>query len=259
MQTTAGMPTLIFLTAACGVSSVLGTVLHVGPEIVELWRPQGVCCCQRRRYQPLEASSAPAVVSSAAAAGAQSAANGKEDERSCWGATRRVYSSNRYTWLFALLVLLRTLTNIFSTKLTLAVYAQVRLLLTLPVYSSPAALAHASTPMLTAHVVSSLYFVCTQLLNLLTPFVVALGSRWLFREPLPRFTLPALLVSLCGALMVLLGPYITNHGAGLHLTSDDGKRPPASLVPRSSLLSWLLAQGGAFCCSCCRRCSSPAT
>ncbi|MCA9970514.1 MAG: DMT family transporter [Anaerolineales bacterium] len=68
-------------------------------------------------------------------------------------------------WLFGVLVILRGVTNLLATRFTLAVYAQ--------------------------------------LIYLLTPFIVALLSRLVLRERLPRHTLPALLLSLTGVFLMM--------------------------------------------------------
>lgn len=68
-------------------------------------------------------------------------------------------------WLFGLMVVLRGITNLLATRFTLAVYAQ--------------------------------------LIYLMTPFLVALLSRVVLKEQLPRHTLKALTVALLGALLIM--------------------------------------------------------
>lgn len=67
-------------------------------------------------------------------------------------------------WLFTIIVFFRGTTNLLSTRFTLAVYVQ--------------------------------------LINLLTPFVVALISTIFLREKLPRYTWRAILLALFGALLM---------------------------------------------------------
>ncbi len=68
-------------------------------------------------------------------------------------------------WVFALIVILRATTNIASTRFTLSIYVQ--------------------------------------LVTQATPFVVILLSTVIFREKLPRFTIPAVTLALIGALMMI--------------------------------------------------------
>ncbi|MCA9916825.1 MAG: DMT family transporter [Anaerolineales bacterium] len=70
-------------------------------------------------------------------------------------------------WLFGGLVILRGLTNLLATRYTLAIYAQ--------------------------------------LIYLMTPFIVALLSRLVLREQLPRHTFKALTICLVGAILMLSG------------------------------------------------------
>ncbi len=73
-------------------------------------------------------------------------------------------------WLFGSLVILRGVTNLLATRYTLAIYAQ--------------------------------------LIYLLTPFIVALLSRLVLREQLPRHTFKALTICLIGALLMLSGSLV---------------------------------------------------
>ena len=68
-------------------------------------------------------------------------------------------------WLFALIVILRATTNIASTRFTLSIYVQ--------------------------------------LVTQATPFAVILLSTALFREKLPRFTIPAVTLALIGAVLMI--------------------------------------------------------
>ncbi len=74
-------------------------------------------------------------------------------------------------WLFGSLVVLRGLTNLFATRFTLAIYAQ--------------------------------------LIYLLTPFIVILLSWAVLGERLPKYTLRALVLSLTGAFLILGGNLTT--------------------------------------------------
>lgn len=79
---------------------------------------------------------------------------------------RRIFRL-RIVWLFALMVVLRGLTNLLATRYTLATY--------------------------------------TQLIYLMTPFMVALLSRSVLHENLPRHTFKALTIALLGALLIMSG------------------------------------------------------
>ncbi len=83
-------------------------------------------------------------------------------------------------WLFGSLVVLRGITNLLATRYTLAVYAQ--------------------------------------LIYLMTPFFVALLSRLVLREQLPRHTFKALSLCLIGALLMMVGNLgdVTTGTAVLH-------------------------------------------
>jgi drug/metabolite transporter (DMT)-like permease len=100
-------------------------------------------------------------------------------------ALRRVHPRflrSRAIWAFTLVVVLRAITNVLSARFTLAVYVQ--------------------------------------LITLLTPLVVALLSAALFRERLPRFTWPAIALSLVGSLL-MMGGDIGGHGLSLALSGGD--------------------------------------
>ena len=83
--------------------------------------------------------------------------------------------------MFGLVVVLRSITNLLSQRFTLAIYVQ--------------------------------------LIGLLTPFLVVLLSRLLLKERAPRFTLPALLLSTLGALLMMTQPGA--QGLTVALTASD--------------------------------------
>jgi drug/metabolite transporter (DMT)-like permease len=85
-------------------------------------------------------------------------------------------------WIFAVIVVARSVTNLLSALYTLAIYVQ--------------------------------------MVNLMVPFLVAFFSTTLFRDRLPRFTIPALLLSLFGALLMMSGE-IGTAGVRLALTPTD--------------------------------------
>jgi drug/metabolite transporter (DMT)-like permease len=85
-------------------------------------------------------------------------------------------------WAFALVVVLRAVSNILAARFTLAIYVQ--------------------------------------LITLMTPLIVALLSAGLFRERLPPATWPAIGLSLVGSLLMMSGN-IGGHGLGLALTASD--------------------------------------
>ena len=89
-------------------------------------------------------------------------------------------------WLFGELVVLRGITNLLATRYTLAIYAQ--------------------------------------LIYLMTPFIVALLSRLVLREQLPRHTFKALTLCLVGALLLMsgnLGEVITGQVGETAVTRND--------------------------------------
>ncbi|MEM6530840.1 MAG: EamA family transporter, partial [Chloroflexota bacterium] len=77
----------------------------------------------------------------------------------------------RIIWIFAAIVVFRAITNIASARFTLSIYVQ--------------------------------------LITQATPFVVILISTVIFREQLPRFTIPAVTVALVGSVM-MIGPNFGN-------------------------------------------------
>lgn len=83
-------------------------------------------------------------------------------------------------WGFALVVVLRAITNLLAARFTLAIYVQ--------------------------------------LITLMTPLLVALLSAGLFRERLPAFTLPAIGLSAFGAVLMMSGDLDVNTGAALSST-----------------------------------------
>jgi drug/metabolite transporter (DMT)-like permease len=85
-------------------------------------------------------------------------------------------------WGFALVVVLRSITNVLAARFTLAIYVQ--------------------------------------LITLMTPLLVALLSAGLFREKLPPYTWPAIGVSILGSLLMMSGD-IGGHGLALSLGGGD--------------------------------------
>ena len=96
-------------------------------------------------------------------------------------------------WLFGGLVVLRGVTNLLATRYTLAIYAQ--------------------------------------LIYLMTPFIVALLSRLVLHERLPRHTFKALTLCLVGALLLMSGNFEAVAGGVVGETA----------VTRSDLLGIILA------------------
>ncbi len=107
---------------------------------------------------------------------------------------------NPIIWLFALVVSVRAMTNLTSARFTLAIYVQ--------------------------------------LITLLTPLLVALLSKLLFRDRLPPFTLPAIGLSLIGSLLMMSGDL----GAGvlLRLTSSDLIGIAMALVSACALALYMI-------------------
>jgi drug/metabolite transporter (DMT)-like permease len=85
-------------------------------------------------------------------------------------------------WGFALVVVLRAITNLLAARFTLAIYVQ--------------------------------------LITLMTPLLVALMSAGLFRERLPAYTWPAIALSIGGSLL-MMGGDIGGHGLTLSLGGGD--------------------------------------
>jgi drug/metabolite transporter (DMT)-like permease len=100
----------------------------------------------------------------------------------------------RIIWIFAFMVVLRGITNLLATRFTLAIYVQI--------------------------------------IYLLTPFVVALLSRAVLKEQLPRHTYKALIVALLGSVLIMSG--------------DLGQGVNATAVSRHDLLGILLALASSF-------------
>ncbi|MFQ3663270.1 MAG: DMT family transporter [Chloroflexaceae bacterium] len=89
---------------------------------------------------------------------------------------------SRVIWAFALVVVLRAITNLLAARFTLAIYVQ--------------------------------------LITLMTPLLVALLSAGLFREALPPFTWPAIGFSLAGSLLMMSGD-LGGDGPLLRLSTGD--------------------------------------
>lgn len=85
-------------------------------------------------------------------------------------------------WVFGLIVVGRSITNLLSARFTLAIYVQV--------------------------------------VNLMVPFLVALLSTTLFRERLPRFTFRALIFSLLGSVLMVTAKVGTTN-LQISLTNSD--------------------------------------
>lgn len=126
-------------------------------------------------------------------------------------------------WIFGLVVVLRSVTNLLSQRFTLAIYVQ--------------------------------------LIGLLTPFLVVLLARLILRERTPRYTGAALTLSLVGALL-MLSTSISAQGVSLAVGPDDwlglglalasstflalymilvrriAQRPDATRVPPAALLAF---------------------
>lgn len=87
----------------------------------------------------------------------------------------------RFAWVFGVVIILRSTTNILAPRYTLAMYAQ--------------------------------------LMTLMTPFIVALLSATFMHEQLPRYTGRALALSFVGATMMTLAA--SSQGVRISLTTDD--------------------------------------
>lgn len=92
----------------------------------------------------------------------------------------RIYASP-VLWIFGIVTVLRSITNILSQRYTLAIYVQ--------------------------------------LIGLLTPFLVVALSSLVLKERAPRFTIPAILLSTLGALLMLSN--IDASGLSFSLTLSD--------------------------------------
>jgi drug/metabolite transporter (DMT)-like permease len=98
------------------------------------------------------------------------------------GRLDRRFLRSPLVWGFALVVVLRAITNLLAARFTLAIYVQ--------------------------------------LITLMTPLLVALLSAGLFRERLPPYTWPAIGLSLLGSLLMMNGE-IGGHGLQLSPGGDD--------------------------------------
>lgn len=103
-------------------------------------------------------------------------------------------------WLFALVVSIRAMTNLTSSRFTLAIYVQ--------------------------------------LITLLTPLIVALLSKLFFRNRLPRFTLPAIGLSFFGSLLMMSGDL--SNGTVLRLTESDVLGIAIALVSAFALAFYMI-------------------
>jgi drug/metabolite transporter (DMT)-like permease len=107
----------------------------------------------------------------------------------------------RLLWLFAAIVVLRAITNLLASRYTLAIYVQ--------------------------------------LVTLMTPFVVALLSRALLREPIPPYTGRAITLSSVGALLMMSGN-IGQAGVHLALTPTDSLGIALAFVSTFSLAVYMI-------------------
>lgn len=92
----------------------------------------------------------------------------------------RIYATP-ILWVFGVVTVLRSITNILSQRYTLAIYVQ--------------------------------------LIGLLTPFLVVMLSRLVLKERTPRFTTPAILLSTTGALLMM--STVTRGRISFELTASD--------------------------------------
>ena len=92
------------------------------------------------------------------------------------------FVKSRSILVFSIVLILRSVTNIYAARYTLAVYVQ--------------------------------------LINLMSPFLVAALSRTWLREPLPRFTVPAVVLSVLGAVFMSLAD-LGRNGIVLAITPTD--------------------------------------
>jgi drug/metabolite transporter (DMT)-like permease len=102
--------------------------------------------------------------------------------------------------VFGAVTVLRSITNILSQRYTLAIYVQ--------------------------------------LIGLLTPFLVVLLSRLVLKERAPRFTLPALLLSTLGALLMMTQPGA--QGLTVALTASDWLGIGLALASSSFLAMYMI-------------------
>lgn len=107
----------------------------------------------------------------------------------------------RLLWLFAVIVVVRAITNLLASRYTLAIYVQ--------------------------------------LVTLMTPFVVVLLSRVLLREPIPPYTGRAITLSSMGALLMMSGN-IGEVGVHLALTPTDGLGIALAFVSTFSLAVYMI-------------------
>lgn len=124
-----------------------------------------------------------------------------------WVAPRygRLIVYSRPLWLFALVVAVRGVTNVLAARYTAAVYVS--------------------------------------LINLLTPFLVALLSTLVLRERLPRFTLPAMALSFAGSLL-MLSSGVGAAGLRFDLSASDRTGIALALTSAFFLALYMLAVRG---------------
>ena len=99
-----------------------------------------------------------------------------------WPRYGKVILSARTLWYFAVIVALRSVTNILASRYTLAIYVQ--------------------------------------LITLMTPFLIALLSTLVLRERMPKGTVPAMAISFTGSLL-MISSEISGSGIHFSLTQND--------------------------------------
>ena len=112
---------------------------------------------------------------------------------------------SRPLWIFAFVVGARSATNVLAARYTAAIYVS--------------------------------------LINLLTPFLVALLSTLALRERLPRYTLPAMVLSFAGSLL-MLSSGLGAAGLRFDLTADDRTGVALALTSALFLAFYMLAVRG---------------
>jgi drug/metabolite transporter (DMT)-like permease len=107
----------------------------------------------------------------------------------------------RLLWIFVAVIISRSVTNLLATRFTLAIYVQ--------------------------------------LINLLTPFLVAVLGASLFRFRLPAYTGRAMLLALVGALLMMSGE-VSQSVIGLALTAGDWLGIGLALISSLALALYML-------------------
>ena len=99
-----------------------------------------------------------------------------------WPRYGKVFLGSRSLWVFALIVVIRSITNILAARYTLAIYVQ--------------------------------------LITLMTPFLIAFLSTLVLHEELPRGTYPAIVLSFLGSLL-MMSSEVSSEGIRFGLTRSD--------------------------------------